>query len=67
MYYFSSKGSLAQYEPDSRNLISGRLKKGKNCLLKKGKKQIMNLLEKLPLTKHDLSSFFIDVPFSNVS
>lgn len=64
LIHFSSKGSLSQYLPESRNFlkISGR-----NRFLHKSRENIINFLEKLPKTKHDLGSFHVDVPLANVS
>lgn len=69
LFYSSSKGSLAQYLPESRNLlkISDRAKNGRNRYIHKGKTNIINFLEKLPKTKHDIGSFIIDVLLANVS
>lgn len=39
----------------------------RNSLLHRGRENILNFLETLPKTKHDLGSFQIDVPFVNVS
>lgn len=62
--YFSSKGSLSQYLPESRNFMKVS---GRNRFLHKNRENIINFLEKLPKTKHDLGSFQVDVPIANVS
>lgn len=68
MLYFSSKGSLAQYIPESRNFLKNdRNKNGKNRNVFRGRHNIVNFIDKLPKTKHDLGSFLIDVPLANVS
>jgi len=51
--------------PESRNFL--KPDQNINCFLHKGKANIMNILEKLPKTKHDFGSFIIDVPFASVS
>jgi hypothetical protein len=48
-------------------LISSRFGRSEKCVIYKGKKKIISVLEKLPKTRHDLDSFFIDVPIANVS
>lgn len=48
-------------------MVSSKFGRSEKCVLYKGKKEILSLLEKLPKTKHDLDSFFIDVPIANVS
>lgn len=40
---------------------------GRNRFLHKNRENIINFLEKLPKTKHDLGSFQVDVPIANVS
>ncbi|XP_050527451.1 nuclear RNA export factor 1-like isoform X2 [Daktulosphaira vitifoliae] len=64
-----TKGSLGQYLPESRNLIKipemGKIKRSR--FLHKGKENIVNFLEKLPKTKHDLESFIVDVPIANAA
>lgn len=67
MVYFSCKGSLAEYIPESRNLLTHDVNKNKNNLKYKGKANIIHILEKLPKTKHDFGSFIIDIPLANVS
>lgn len=68
LFHFSIKGSLSQYLPESRNFLkSDRSKQGKHRYLHKGKENIINFLDKLPKTKHDLGSFIVDVPMANVS
>lgn len=42
----------------------GKVKRSR--FLHKGKENIVNFLEKLPKTKHDLGSFCVDVPIANV-
>ncbi|XP_060841874.1 nuclear RNA export factor 1-like [Rhopalosiphum padi] len=56
-------GSLTNYMPESRNFL--KPDQNINCFLHKGKANIMNILEKLPKTKHDFGSFIIDVPFAS--
>ncbi|KAE9534786.1 hypothetical protein AGLY_008078 [Aphis glycines] len=58
-------GSLANYIPESRNLLISDQNQNINCLIHKGKENIINILEKLPKTKHDFGSFIIDVPFAS--
>jgi len=68
VFHFSNKGSLSQYLPESRNFLkTDRNKNGKNRFLHKGKDNVVNFLDKLPKTKHDLGSFIVDVPLANVS
>lgn len=65
---FSSKGSLTQYVPECRNFLkSEKHRSGRNRYLHRGRENIVNFLEKLPKTKHDLGSFIVDVPLANVS
>lgn len=64
--YFSTKGNLSHYSEDSRNLLKPDRNK-KNRIIHKGRENIINFLDKLPKTKHDVGSFFIDVPLANVS
>jgi nuclear RNA export factor len=65
---FSSKGSLTQYMPECRNFLKfEKHRSGRNRHLHKGRENIVNFLEKLPKTKHDLGSFIVDVPLANVS
>lgn len=65
--FFSSKGSLAQYLPEARNFLkSDRNKNGRNRYLLNGRDNVINFLDKLPKTKHDLGSFLVDVPLANV-
>ncbi|XP_015373159.1 PREDICTED: nuclear RNA export factor 1-like [Diuraphis noxia] len=62
------KGSLSQYLPESRNFLKfDRNKQGKRRFLHKGKENIINFLDKLPKTKHDLGSFIVDVPLANAA
>jgi len=66
--YFSSKGSLTQYLPESRNFLkSDKHKLGKSRFVHKGRENVLNFIDKLPKTKHDLGSFIVDVPLANVS
>lgn len=66
--YFSTKGSLSQYLPESINYLrTDRNKNVKSRFLHKGKENVVNFLDKLPKTKHDLGSFIVDVPLANVS
>jgi len=68
LFHFSVKGSLSQYLPESRNFLKfDQRKQGKHRYLHKGKENIINFLDKLPKTKHDLGSFIVDVPLANVS
>jgi len=68
VFYFSVKGSLSQYLPESRNFLkTDRHKHEKRRYLHKGKENIINFLDKLPKSKHDLGSFIVDVPLANVS
>lgn len=60
-------GSLENYISESRNLLISDQNKNTNCVIHKGKENIINILEKLPKTKHDFGSFIIDVPFASVS
>jgi len=67
IFCLSVKGSLSQYLPESRNFLKfDRHKQGKRRFLHKGKENIINFLDKLPKTKHDLGSFIVDVPLANV-
>ncbi|VVC36819.1 Nuclear transport factor 2,TAP C-terminal (TAP-C) domain,Nuclear transport factor 2, eukaryote,UBA- [Cinara cedri] len=62
------KDSLDHYLPYSRNYLqSDQNIYGLSGLLHTGKDNILNFLEKLPKTKHDLGSFIIDVPLANAS
>ncbi|XP_016655990.1 nuclear RNA export factor 1 isoform X2 [Acyrthosiphon pisum] len=61
-----NQGSLADYLPKSRNLLTIGLNKNINSFIHKGKANILSILEKLPKTKHDFGSFIIDVPFASV-
>lgn len=67
MLYFSYHGNLSEYIFESRNLLVSTRNNNKNCLLHRGRENILNFFEKLPKTKHDLGSFQIDVPLANVS
>jgi len=68
VFNFSNKGSLSLYLPESRNFLKSKQKnQQRHRLLHKGKENIINFLEKLPKTKHDLGSFIIDVPLATVS
>lgn len=68
IFFFSSKGSLTQYLPECRNFLKfDKHRSGRNRYLHKGRQNIINFLEKLPKTKHDLESFIVDVPLANVS
>jgi len=68
MLCFRRKGSLNQYLPESRNFLKfDKNRQGRNRLMHKGKDNVVNFLNKLPKTKHDLGSFVVDVPFANVS
>ncbi|VVC28362.1 Hypothetical protein CINCED_3A015947 [Cinara cedri] len=58
---YNSKGNLSQYSADSRNLLKPDRNK-KNRLIHKGRENVINFLDKLPKTKHDMGSFLIDVP-----
>lgn len=64
---FSNPGNLADYTPNSQNLLISGLNKNKNSFVHKGKANIISIFEKLPKTKHDFGSFIIDVPFASVS
>ncbi|KAE9534785.1 hypothetical protein AGLY_008077 [Aphis glycines] len=62
------KGSLSQYLPESRNFLKNdRNKQGRGRYLHKGKENIINFLDKLPKSKHDLGSFIVDVPLANAA
>lgn len=67
MLYFSCHGNLSNYTQESRNLLVSTRNNFRNSLLHRGRENILNFLETLPKTKHDLGSFQIDVPFVNVS
>ncbi|XP_022175908.1 nuclear RNA export factor 1-like isoform X2 [Myzus persicae] len=58
-------GNLADYTPNSQNLLISGLNKNKNSFVHKGKANIISIFEKLPKTKHDFGSFIIDVPFAS--
>ncbi|XP_050438937.1 nuclear RNA export factor 1-like isoform X2 [Adelges cooleyi] len=62
-----SKGNLMQYLPESRNLfkLSEMNSSKRSRFIHKGRENIINFLEKLPKTKHDLGSFTVDVPLAN--
>jgi len=67
VFNFSIKGSLSQYLPKSRNFLNNnRNKQERGRYLHKGKENIINFLDKLPKSKHDLGSFIVDVPLANV-
>jgi len=67
VFNFSVKGSLSQYLPESRNFLKNdKNKQGRGRYLHKGKENIINFLDKLPKSKHDLGSFIVDVPLANV-
>ncbi|XP_060865132.1 nuclear RNA export factor 1-like [Metopolophium dirhodum] len=62
------KGSLSQYLPESRNFLkSDRNRHGRRRYLHKGKQDIINFLDKLPKTKHDIGSFIVDVPLATAA
>ncbi|KAE9523233.1 hypothetical protein AGLY_016369 [Aphis glycines] len=62
------KGSLSQYLPKSRNFLkNNRNQQERGRYLHKGKENIINFLEKLPKSKHDLGSFIVDVPLANAA
>lgn len=65
LLYFSFKGNLAQYKKLSRNIL--KKNKTESNFTYRGREKIINILEKLPKTKHDLVSIIVDVPFVNVS
>jgi len=68
VFNFSNKGSLSLYLPESRNfLISKQKNQLRHRLLHRGRENIIDFLEKLPKTKHDLGSFIVDVPLATVS
>lgn len=54
--------------PESRNFLkTERNKNIRNRCLHKGRENIINFIDKLPKTKHDLGSFLVDVSLANVS
>ncbi|XP_025202678.1 nuclear RNA export factor 1-like [Melanaphis sacchari] len=62
------KGNLSQYLHESRNFLkSNRHKQGRRHFLHKGKENIINCLDELPKTKHDLDSFIVDVPLATTA
>ncbi|XP_050058015.1 nuclear RNA export factor 1-like [Aphis gossypii] len=62
------KGNLSQYLPESRNFLrTDRHKHEKRRYLHKGKENIINFLDKLPKSKHDLDSFIVDIPLANAA
>ncbi|XP_060839178.1 nuclear RNA export factor 1-like [Rhopalosiphum padi] len=62
------KGSLSQYLHEGRNFLkSDRNKQGRGRFLHKGKENIINFLDKLPKSKHDLGSFIVDVPLATAA
>ncbi|CAH1731565.1 unnamed protein product [Aphis gossypii] len=64
----NTKGSLSQYLPKSRNFLKNdRNQQERGRYLHKGKENIVNFLEKLPKSKHDLGSFIVDVPLANAA
>jgi nuclear RNA export factor len=68
LFNYSVKGSLSQYLHEGRNFLkSDRNKQGRGRFLHKGKENIINFLDKLPKSKHDLGSFIVDVPLATVS
>lgn len=68
MLCFSTKGTLSQYLSESRNFLkSDRNKHGRSRYVHKGRENIINFLDKLPRTKHDIGSFLVDVPLATVS
>ncbi|GLH15429.1 Nuclear RNA export factor 1 [Gryllus bimaculatus] len=56
---------LNQYMPDNRNLMRVRDANRRMKLLINGKENIISKLKELPLTKHDLASFTVDLPIFN--
>ncbi|XP_060842102.1 nuclear RNA export factor 1-like isoform X1 [Rhopalosiphum padi] len=61
-------GNLSQYIYESRNFLkSNRKRKHKRCLLHRGNENIINFLDKLPKTKHNLDSFIVDVPLATAA
>lgn len=63
-----TKGTLSQYLSESRNFLkSDRNKYGRSRYVHKGRENIINFLDKLPRTKHDLGSFIVDVPLATTA
>ncbi|XP_025191697.1 nuclear RNA export factor 1-like [Melanaphis sacchari] len=61
------RGNLSRYLHESRNFLKSDRSKQERGFLHKGKKNILNFLNKLPKSKHDLSSFIVDVPFATAT
>ncbi|XP_029344670.1 nuclear RNA export factor 1-like [Acyrthosiphon pisum] len=61
----NNKGSLSLYLPESRNFLKSKQKNQLRLrLLHRGRENIIDFLEKLPKTKHDIGSFIVDVPLA---
>ncbi|KAF0768036.1 nuclear RNA export factor 2-like [Aphis craccivora] len=64
----NANGSISEYLPESRNFLkTNRHNYEKRRYLHKSKDNITNFLDKLPKTKHDHSSFVVDVPLANAA
>ncbi|VVC38388.1 Nuclear transport factor 2,TAP C-terminal (TAP-C) domain,Nuclear transport factor 2, eukaryote,UBA- [Cinara cedri] len=57
---YGSNGNLSKYLSDCRNLL--KPDQNKKRVVHIGKENIINFLDNLPETKHDMVSFLVDVP-----
>ncbi|CAI6357453.1 unnamed protein product [Macrosiphum euphorbiae] len=65
---FSLKKSALKYHAESRNFLKfDQNRHGRRGFLHKGKEDIINFLDKLPKTKHDIGSFIVDVPLETAA